>query len=72
MPASIGEARAEVYWTAFQALSRNDRKAVLARFAREPEFREDLLDLMLLEKRRSEPVRPLRSYLVWRQKARSA
>lgn len=63
MPASISEARAEVYWTAFQALSKKDRQAVLARFVREHEFREDLLDLMLLEERKREPVRPLRSYL---------
>jgi hypothetical protein len=72
MPASASEARAEVYWTAFQALSKKDRQAVLARFVREREFREDLLDLMLLEERRSEPARPLRSYLVRRQKARPA
>ncbi|HSW48756.1 MAG TPA: hypothetical protein VLH09_01215 [Bryobacteraceae bacterium] len=71
MPASIREATAEVYWTAFRALSRKDRQAVLARFVRERESREDLIDLVLLEERRGEPVRPLASYLSRRSKARS-
>ena len=72
MPPSIREATAEVYWTAFRALPKKDRQAVIARFAREREFREDLIDLVLLEERRGEPVRPLASYLARRDKARSA
>jgi len=52
MPASIREATAEVYWTAFRALPKKDRQAVLARFVREREFREDIVDLVLLEERK--------------------
>ncbi len=72
MPASIREATAEVYWTAFRALPKKDRQAVLARFVREREFREDIVDLVLLEERKGEPVRALASYLARRDKARNA
>ena len=67
MPVSIHEATAEVYWTAFRSLSKKDRQAVLARFVREPEFREDLVDLVLIEDRKDEPVSSLKSYLVRRE-----
>ena len=70
MSASVREATAEVYWTAFRALSKKDKQAVLARFVREREFREDLRDLVLMEQRKGEPVRPLASYLARRERAR--
>ena len=52
------EATAEVFLTAFRALSKKQRQAVLARLAVEP---EDLHDLALVTQRRDEPSRPLRS-----------
>ena len=72
MRASTREATAEVYWTAFRALPRKDRQAVIARFARERGFREDIVDLALLEERKGEPTRTLASYLARRNKARNA
>ena len=55
------EATAEVFLTAFRALSRKERQAVLARLASDPDLREDLHDLALVAQRRDEPSRPLRS-----------
>ncbi len=57
------EATAEVFLTAFRALSRKERQAVLARLASDPDLREDLYDLALVTQRRDEPSRPLREYL---------
>ncbi len=55
------EATAEVFLTAFRALSRKERQAVLARLASDHDLREDLHDLALVAQRRDEPSRPLRS-----------
>ena len=57
------EATAAVFLTAFRALSRKERQAVLARLASDPDLREDLHDLALVTQRRDEPSRPLREYL---------
>jgi len=57
------EATAEVFLTAFRALSKKERQAVLARLAVEPDLQEDLQDLALVAQRRGEPSRPLRDYL---------
>jgi len=57
------EATAEVFLTAFRALSKKERQAVLARLAVEPDLQEDLQDLALVARRRDEPSRPLRDYL---------
>ncbi len=57
------EATAEVFWTAFRALSRKEREAVVERLLRDEEFMEDLIDLVILEQRQNEPSRPLDEYL---------
>ena len=57
------EATAEVFWTAFQALSKKERDAVVARFLKEKNFREDLIDVAILEERQREPSRSLDEYL---------
>ena len=57
------EATAEVFLTAFRALSKKERQAVLARLAVEPDLQEDLQDLALVAQRRGEPSRPLSDYL---------
>ena len=57
------EATAEVFWTAFQALSADQREAVIERLVRDEKFREDLVDIVILEQRKDEPSRPLEDYL---------
>lgn len=59
------EAKAEVFWTAFKALPKEDREAVLARLVQENEILEDMMDLALIEKARRERGVdvPLREYL---------
>ena len=57
------QATAEVFMTALKALPKKERDAVLVRIAQEKDFREDLLDLALVARRRSEPSRPFRRYL---------
>jgi hypothetical protein len=61
------EATAEVFWTAFQALSKKEREAVVARFLKEKNFREDLRDVAILEERQREPSRSLDEYLTARK-----
>lgn len=57
------EATAEVFWTAFSVLPREDKQAVIRRMLQDDNLRRDLMDLTLIEERRSEPSRPLREYL---------
>ena len=61
-------ATAEVFLTAFRAMSRKERKAVIAGIAEQDDCREDLLDLAVIARRRHEPSRPLRQYLAERGK----
>jgi len=57
------EATAEVFWTAFNALLPEEKRAVVQRIVRDENLRRDLMDLALIEERRNEPERPLREYL---------
>jgi len=57
------EATAEVFWTALKALPRKERQAVLRRVVQDEKLRHDMLDLALIEERRAEPARPLRTAL---------
>ncbi len=57
------EATAEVFWTAFSVLPREDKQAIIRRLLRDDNLRRDLMDLALIEERRSEPSRPLREYV---------
>jgi hypothetical protein len=57
------EATAEVFWTALKALSRKEQQAVLRRVVQDEKLRHDMLDLALIEERRSEPARALRTAL---------
>lgn len=59
---------AEAFWMAFQALSTSERRAVVERLLQDRDFREDLIDIALIEERRSEPSRPLREYLAERRR----
>ena len=64
------EATAEVFWTAFKGLPRVERHAILERILKDKNLRHDLMDLTIIENRRSEPERPFRDYLK-QSKARS-
>lgn len=60
---SPAQATVEVFWTAFKSLPKNAQEGVLARFMSDRGVREDLIDVALIEKRRSEKARPFASYL---------
>lgn len=62
------KATAEVFWTAFHHLPKSERAAVVERLLQDPEFREDLIDIALINQRRDEPSRPLSEYLAERPK----
>lgn len=53
------EATAEVFLTAFQALSQDARDIFLSHLAKDRELMEDLMDIALIEERRSEPSVPV-------------
>ncbi len=57
------EAKAEVFWLAFKGLPRKEQQAVVQKLLQDREFAEDLLDIAIIEQRRSEPSRPLEEYL---------
>jgi len=67
------ESRAEVYLMALQSLSEAEREAVIARLLEDPQLREDILDLALIQQRQGEPSRPFTEYLADRkEQARKA
>lgn len=68
---TITEATAEVFWTAFRALSKKERQAVVEKLLKDREFMEDLIDIVILEQRKDEPSRPLDEYLAERRKKRN-
>lgn len=49
------EATAEVFWTAFKALPKREREAIIARLLGDKEFVEDLMDIARIEQARREP-----------------
>jgi len=63
-------ATATVFLTAFRALPRKEREAIVASLLKDREFREDLIDTVIIEQRRKEPSKPLDEYLAERRKKR--
>ena len=57
------EAQAEVFWMAFSALPRGERRNVLTRMFDDGDLRHDLVDIATMEARRDEPERSFREYL---------
>lgn len=57
------EATADIFWTTFNRLNREDQQAVLQRILKDSDLRRDLMELALIEERHVEPVRPLHEYL---------
>ena len=53
------EAKAEVFWLAFKGLPKKEQQLVVQKLLQDREFVEDLMDIALIEQRRSEPSRPL-------------
>ena len=62
------DATSEVFMTAFRALPKKVREAVVDKMLSDKEFREDLIDIAVIEQRRKEPSRPLEEYLSRRKK----
>jgi hypothetical protein len=60
------EATAEVFWTAFRALRKNQRAAVLQRLLQDDGMRDDLRYALLIEERKREPRISLDDYLAQR------
>jgi hypothetical protein len=62
------DATSEVFMTAFRALPKKAREAVVDKMLNDKEFREDLMDAAIIAQRRKEPSRPLEEYLLDRRK----
>ena len=62
------EAKAEVFWLAFKGLPRKEQHLIVQKLLQDREFVEDLLDIAIIEQRRSETSRPLEDYLADQQK----
>jgi hypothetical protein len=60
------EAQAEVFWLAFKGLPKKEQQRVVEKLLQDREFVEDLLDIAIIEPRRSETSRPLEEYLAER------
>jgi hypothetical protein len=67
---ATSEATATVFLTAFRALPRKEREAIMAGLLQDREFREDFFDTVIIEQRRKEPSRSLDEYLADRRKKR--
>lgn len=62
-------ATADSVWKAFRGLSKKAREQFLQHLFADRRLREDLLDLALIEERRSEKSRPLSEFLAQRRPA---
>jgi hypothetical protein len=62
------EATSEVFLTAFRALPKKAREAVVEKMLSDKEFLEDVIDTIIIEQRRREPSRNLDQYIVDRRK----
>jgi hypothetical protein len=68
---TVEQATAEVFLTAFRALSRREQEDILGRIARDRRFRrvlEDISDRLVLEEERGKPSHPLRGYIEERER----
>lgn len=62
-------ATAEIFWTAFRAMPKKERIAVVDKLLTDNEFMEDLIDISILKQRENEPSRSLDEYLADRNKS---
>lgn len=63
---SAAEATAEVFFTAFEVLSKKEKRAFITRLLQHKEFSEELADAAIMDRRRNEPSRSLDVYLAER------
>lgn len=56
-------ATAEIFWTAFRALSKKEKEAFMKKLLTDRELQEDLIDIAIIEQRRKEPSRSLNEYI---------
>jgi hypothetical protein len=61
------ESRAEVYLMALQSLPKAEKEAIIAHLLEDPQLREDILDLAVIQQRQGEPSRPFTEYLAERK-----
>lgn len=57
------ESRAEIYLMALQSLSKAEKEAVIAHLLEDPQLKEDILDLAVIQQRQGEQSRPFIDYL---------
>ncbi len=62
------EATAEIFLTAFKALSKQEKDIVVQKLLAEKIIKEDIVDWMIIQKRKKEPSRTLSAYLKNRSK----
>jgi hypothetical protein len=67
---ATSDATATIFLTAFRALPKKEREAILARLLKDREFREDLIDTVIIDQRHKEPSKSLDAYLAERRKKR--
>jgi hypothetical protein len=67
----LRQAPSEVFWTAFRALPKRQRVAVIDKLLKDKEFIEDLIDIVIIEQRSKEPSRSLDEYLADRKRKRN-
>ena len=60
---SSTEATAQIFWTAFQALSKKEKDAIVEKLLREKDSVEDLSDIVIFKQREKETARSLDEYL---------
>ncbi len=65
---TVVEATSNVFLTAFRALPKKQKEAVVEKLLNDKEFREDLVDIVLIEQRKKEPSRSLAEYLLEKRK----
>lgn len=69
---TVTQAKAEVFLTAFRALSKPEQSAILAGLIHNSHLREDIIDLAIAETRSNEDSRSLKSFLQEIHKAHRA
>lgn len=62
------QAKAEIFWTAFRSLKRNEREAIIEKILKDKTVREDLRYALVIEDRKNETGITLDEYLSRRNK----
>jgi hypothetical protein len=65
------EATSEIFLTAFRALKKQEREAILEKLLKDKDIVENLIDIVIIEQRRKEPSRRLDEYLADKRKRKN-